>query len=204
MNITTEDTLRLVNHLSGDETEDEKRAIEEEMAIRPELQIEYEKLKKLSVAFKVHALTKTIQDVHNSNIKPKRSLKYNPYLLLVACTTLVVGATGLFRYRQNARNEELFTRYYAESSVQINSVTFTESDTKFLKDGLASLNKQEFTEAIANFSQSKHPMASWYLALSYLRDNDKKNAKKVLQKITKDKHNLFSEKAAMLLDEFEH
>jgi hypothetical protein len=204
MNITTEDTLRLVNHLSGDETEDEKRAIEEEMAIRPELQIEYEKLKKLSVAFKVHALTKTIQDVHNSNIKPKRSLKYNPYLLLVACTTLVVGATGLFRYRQNARNEELFTRYYAESSVQINSVTFTESDTKFLKDGLASLNKQEFTEAIANFSQSKHPMASWYLALSYLRDNDKKNAKKVLQKITKDKYNLFSKKAAMLLEELEH
>lgn len=69
MNITSEDTLRLINHLSGDETEQEKLAIIEELNARPELLQEYKKLQKLRTVLKASEISKKIKAIHEANQK---------------------------------------------------------------------------------------------------------------------------------------
>ncbi|MEA5404387.1 hypothetical protein VB776_15750 [Arcicella sp. DC2W] len=66
MNITSEDTLRLINHLSGDETEEEKTAIIEELKSNPDLLREYEKLQKLRTAMKASVISKKIKAIHET------------------------------------------------------------------------------------------------------------------------------------------
>ncbi len=66
MNITSEDTLRLINHLSGDETEQEKLAIIEELNSNPALLREYEKLQKLRTAMKASVISKKIKTIYET------------------------------------------------------------------------------------------------------------------------------------------
>ncbi|MEA5427626.1 hypothetical protein [Arcicella lustrica] len=69
MNITSEDTLRLINHLSGDETEQEKTAIIEELNSNPNLLREYEKLQKLRTALKASIISKKLKVIHETTQK---------------------------------------------------------------------------------------------------------------------------------------
>ncbi len=64
MNITSEDILRLINHLSGDETQQEQSEIIKELAENPTLFEEFEKLKKLQIAFKASEISKKIKSIH--------------------------------------------------------------------------------------------------------------------------------------------
>lgn len=198
--------LRLVNHLTGDETEDEKSAIQKELAIRPELKEEYEKLRKISIAFKAHNIRNTIKEVHTQHEKEKGFLsffKINRYVFLAACIFAIVATIGVIKYQKNSLNyTALYNQYYTEPDMMLNSI-FSEKDTQLFKQGIEALKKNELPQAIALLKESKYPMASWYLALGYVRNGDQQKATEILQEITQDKANLFNKKAGVLLEELE-
>ncbi|MEI7582753.1 hypothetical protein [Runella sp.] len=201
MNISDDMYLRLINHLTNDETDDEHTEIETLLAQNQELQKEFEELRLLQEALQRNKILQQVNKAHNEIVRetkviPLRKMQYT--WLAAASVLLLCGVWGVYNYQQNRQMDALYQTYSISSGISINAVT-----DSLYNSGISYLQQNQLQKAIEALSESKNPEAQWYLVMAHLKDHDKKNAIITLKTITKTPHHLFSDKAGQLLKELE-
>ncbi len=206
MNISTEDTIRLINHLTNDESKEEKLIIVESLKNRPELLDEYRKLEKLRIAFKAHSISTKIEAIHQQSRAINRIVYFlkQKTFMIAASVTIIMGFLLFFRNKNETRYyENIYTSYYVSPNLLPNSTSINHDAQLFYK-GIYYLENQQLNNAIVLLKQSKHPYASWYLSLAFIKNKENENARKQLKFITKDNTNLFNKKAEDLLKRLDY
>lgn len=207
MEINNQDTQRINDLITGHLSEKEKEILRQEILQRPELQQELELQNQLKSGLESVFLKKKIKGIRQQEVKQiqqqeVKQTKTRPLwvYISIAATFILAGYFVFSEYRLHRESQTLFTAYYHKTDLQINALpSFTEADTQLYEQGLADLDAGNAEAAIENLSKSKHPFASWYLALAYLKDNNRAEARKLLESIVKEKENIFNSEAKELL-----
>ncbi|WP_254411004.1 hypothetical protein [Dyadobacter diqingensis] len=189
----------ITHNLSKEETE----ALRSDLAKDPELRAELELQMQMKKGLDNFYLKERIKKIHQ---KPNRRIGIRPLwtYISVAASFLLLGYFGFDAYKTSQESAMLYNAYFSKADVRINSnQNFTESDTQLYDEGMAYLDQGDTKSAIISLGKSKHPFASWYLALSYLKDNNQEKSKELLESISNDKNNLFANRAKKLLKEME-
>jgi hypothetical protein len=201
MNLSDDMYLRMINHLTQDETDEERTAIELLLSQDEDLQREWEELKQLQSALKRHKILQMVNKAHEEieqEAKVVRLRKTTYIWLAAASVALICGFFGFSYFHQNQQLDSLYTFYNSPNQLVINA-----PNDSLYQVGMEYLQQNQPQKAIETLSQSHTPEAQWYLALAYLKAHDKKNAIITLQPITKSPQHLFSDKAGQLLKELE-
>lgn len=182
---------RIESYLQGTLSESEKRAFEADLLTDATLKSAMEIQQKMRLGLRALAIEKQLEEARKRTKQPTTDTIVKPLnsLLIwaIAASILVVLGVGwgIWQFQLNSENDQLAV--LAEQEMV---------DTKYKSMPFDSLQKLTQT---ANSALARDK-AEWYVALVYLKQGKKKEARVLLNKIIKNPQHTYHQKAQKILE----
>ncbi|MPR32309.1 hypothetical protein [Salmonirosea aquatica] len=183
---------RIESYLQNTLSEAEKRSIEADLQSDDNLRAEMEIQQKLRLGLRALAIEKQLLNAReraNKRSEISFARKINPFQIWsIAASIVLVLGLGWWIWQTNTTSESSHLATLAEQEM---------TDAQYKSIPLDSLQKLIKTADLRNAREK----AEWYIALTYLKNGKKKQAKDLLTRISKTPRHTYSQKAKKLLKE---
>ena len=201
---------RIIEYLCDILSEQEKQKFEAELKINNELKVEFERIKDIDnflVDKDLHDFEEKLVEIEEKFRRKKQTkhnlLKYSIYAVAASVIILLTLTFTTNIFNKKITGKQLFANNYTftPSDYTVRSETTNNTD---LAKALLQYNNHNFKSAIKIFNSilTKTPdnsVAKFYLALSYIEQNNIEKAIPNLKELADNKTNLYNDQAKWYL-----